>query len=217
MAETPERRPRGKWARIEAEYRAGASVVALHKKYGVYIKDILDRVRDEGWERDPPETADESAAPRLMSLPVPVRTERPAEEEETVEDVKAGHKAILNRKRAILDGELAQLQKLTFYMTGVDHETVQAFIDSADAKGLVDYLMAATKARKLVADLIEKHARSANLIIETERRVWGINEKDGDGTAQTYDALLEELRQPIDVPTLPDKVIDFERRLAARR
>lgn len=209
----PEKRSKGKWARIEAEYRAGASVVALHKKYGVSIKELLDRIRDEKWERDPPPEPAKSA----MAFPVPVES-RAEPDDETVDDVKAGHRAILRRKRAILDGELAQLQKLTFYMTGVDHETVQAFIDSGDSKGLVDYLMAATKARKLVAELIERHARSANLLIETERRVWGIDEKDnGDGTAQTYDALLEELSKPIDLPTLPDKVIDFERRIAARR
>lgn len=211
-----------KWAKIEAEYRAGRKPTEIAKRYGVTLADIARRAREGKWDRPKEGAAEKPEPPKLLVRVADAPKPPPPKEDETAA-IRRGHRRMMANLRAIFDRELAEMQGMLMHTASfLDEASIEELRQKALAskegmKEYLDYLTNAVKVRKLCADLLEKLSRTGTQIIMAERTAAGIqDEKGNSGLEVTWDDLLAELQKPLAPNELPPNVVEFERRALGR-
>lgn len=210
------------WAKIKAEYRLGASVAALAKKYGVKTYEILKRIGAERWAR-----AGAEPTPNLPARPEDVVDEAV---DEALSDVVREHREMTRELRELYQNRLAEYQAMLQHMLSfLDQDEiarlkreaeVRAGTGAADAyKDVTKYLTDSLKALQLTNTLLEQLQRINGGVIDRERLVWNlaaIEASDQKGQDDFWTQMLAKVREPSNVKQLPADVVDFENRLRNR-
>ena len=201
------------WASIKAAYLEEGDYAAIAKgrELGVRTLEVIPRIR--AWKA-------EAAAPPPKPEPKTELIVAPTRADASAVTVTRDQQRLAAQLRGVLEHELEEMQgMLRLASSFIDVEHIAELKEKAakgDTKPLAEYMGNAVKARKLVGELVEKLARSINQAIQCERAVWGLDgarDKGAEANAVTWEAILEELRKPIAPLTLPESVVEFERKL----
>jgi hypothetical protein len=213
-----------RWAQIKAEYSAGASVSSICAKYGLTFKELLDRIEADGWIRgEPPPNAKFEPDDHGSDFKPPATLEAVRRQKsETVSDILKRHKRLSEQLGQQVELELAELQAMQSYAAsflndGHIEQLQQECGAKQDWAKLLAYLTNAMKARKLSADLLEKVARTISLLVQFERKAWGLEDDAGEAEQVSYDDLLEQIRTPFQNRELPDNIVRFDEKLKRRK
>ena len=206
--------------KARADYRAGVSLASICKKHGISMREILKRIKDEGWLRASAEKKQSKALSTTRESDQSSKMD--AAIDEAVADIIAGHRSISREMRVNLEEEIAEYQEIKQYFVSAldkDHiqELMRAGIEGKPNKALVDYLNDCLIAFGKRVQSLDKLVRLSTLLVTTERTVWGIESTpEGSGT-ESYDDLLEQCQAPLPNRALPEGVADFEQKLREQR
>ena len=205
------------WAKAQAEYIAGASLASICKRFKIVMRELLKRIKDEGWLRagQKPKQAVILRDPAIDERTSTVRDKV----EQAVADIIDGHRSISLEMRENLESEIAEYQQLKQYMISVatHKETFDQLVEAGDSGKLLEYLKDCFEAFGKRVLSVERLVRLAALLISTERTVWGIDATPEGAETESYDDLLELCQQPLLPRSLPPNVTDFEQRLRERQ
>jgi hypothetical protein len=214
-----------KWAKIKAAYQSEGeyAAIATARELGVRTLEVIPKIREwKAAEAAAAAATKESAKPPDSELIITGLSPglSPGRSEGTVDVVERNQKRLSAQLRGVLEHELEETQAMSSMASSfvdVDHiERLKMKAFSGDTKPLAEFLLNAARARKVVVEHVEKLARAINQAIQCERSVWGLddaNKGKGADEAVNWQAILDDLRKPIAAPTLPDNVIEFERKL----
>jgi hypothetical protein len=206
------------WAAIKAAYlREGDyAAIATGRDMGVRTLEIIPRIR--AWKAEAAEAA--KAPPPSTSVVVALPS---IDVTATAATVTRDQQRLSAQLRGVLERELEETQAMSSMASSfvdVDHiETLKAKAITGDSKPLVEYLLNATRARKVVVEHVEKLARAINQAIQCERAVWGLDGAVDKGKSQNtvdWNVVLDALRKPVAPLSLPEGVISFEGKLRER-
>jgi hypothetical protein len=217
------RKKKTDWAAARADYEAGDGFSEISKRYDIPLGEVAVRAGNERWKRKP-KKAEEPKPESNETIPAVIEPERVGSVlEEAVNDVIRGHKSLSRKLRAqvefLLEECEAMLQHTASFRNEVELQQLKAKADEKqDPKPLLEYLLKAMGALKLGCELVEKLGRSYALLIQHERKAWGISDEDSGAAEEvSYDELLEEMTTPIAPNSLDSKVIDFAQRAQQQR
>jgi len=145
------------WPAIAAAYRAGASVAALARRYGVARSTIHRRAKREGWRRSPPPPPGRDGD-ALCARASGERRARSADRRNGAPGVDPG-----GASAAEPGGELAPLRALASRL----REALEAMIEAGEAN---DFVLGA---RESPASLLLKLCQINEKIVAIERRLAG--------------------------------------------
>ncbi len=207
------------WAKARAEYHAGASLASITRKHGITMRELFKRIKDEGWTR----RGDKPAPSKAVALHDPERVEERVDAalDEAIADILAGHKSISRQLREELDSEIAEYQRLKgFLLSSMDENAIDQLVRQVEPGKpnypLIEFLERCMVTFSKRVGSIDKLASLGMRIIDTERRVWGLDKDGGETGTESYDDLLEQCSKALDARHLPPGVADFEEKLAQR-
>lgn len=210
------------WAKAQADYRLGATLASICKKHKLKMRELLQRIRAEGWLRQ----GEKSKAVTIPAAEDSERTDRVNEAiDEAITDIIVGHRSISREMRENLENEIAEYQELKQYLvSALDKDYIAELQRNHIENGngtpnaaLMKYVQDCMVAFGKRVTSLDKLVRLATLLIQNERTVWGIDSmSDGGADTENYDDLLELCRAPVGPRVLPEGVADFERKLRQR-
>jgi hypothetical protein len=201
------------WAGIEREYRVGIrSLRSLGDQYGVSEGAIRKRANKDGWTKDlaakVQARADELV--RKEEVRKQVRTERESanrvldESERNVVEVNAQvqatvmreHRETLQTVRGVLREMIAEVESLTFRP-----ELIERLLDmigehcesEAEQKAQIKRIEAFTKAMNIHVrvDSLKKLVEASRTVVQTEREIFGMDNRD-TGKENPYEDMTDE-------------------------
>lgn len=210
------------WAKIQADFRLGASLGNLRKKYKVSVAQIIKRAKAEGWTRakDEPKVINGKALAVIIESAAKTDQARKVDEavDEALASVMKDHRRITRGLRDLFEDNVAEFQAmLKHFVTFMDEEQIEKLkleaARSGDIKELVQYLHNAMTAFGKRTALLDRLVVIGGAVIEKERLVWGMKDYDGE-TGADWDELVEKLKEPIEIPILPAEILNFEKRIS---
>jgi hypothetical protein len=204
-----------KWADIERDYRASVPLGEIRERHSVTVREIFLRARTEGWKRGSLGGEISAVGERVLALVEEVAGEAIRE---TADEMLDSHKALTGRLRGLLSHELADYQAMTrecvSFLDGDRIAELRSLDDGG--KALRAYQAQAMRAAVVRGGALEKLTRMLGRVVEIERRIWALDRPKSAAGGQTYDDILDELRKPLVPQSLPENVLEFDRKTLGR-
>jgi len=213
------------WAEVEAAFRAGESMTEIRKRFSVSLADILKRAKAAGWKHGETRAihsnggADNTGASALPVVVTAAATRAvKAAVDGLITDIVSSHKDITRKLRRRFEAELAEFDALTARLASfTDTDHIARLSAKADGgKELRLYLAQCLASHEKRTSVLERLGRIGAQVVNVERMVWGLDIEPTDIQATNWDAILADLRKPLRPLSLPNNVVEFERKMTVR-
>lgn len=198
------------WAKIKAEFCAGAKLDELAKRHGVSIADILKHAHAGHWQR---------RGATIAALPAPAAAEPPpvGPEDEAAQEIIRQHRERTRESRDTYDALQQEFQAmvgaLVSFLDPLHAQNVKAAPPGEQIELLIDLL----KATNIKFGLFERLQNMLVRLIDLERTVWGLKQTDAAPEALGWEDLAAKVSEPSNIRPLPGKVLDFDTAFQQRK
>lgn len=212
------------WGSIRAAWDRDGDGAALAeaRKAGIRAIEVIGRIG--AWKAEIPPEPETEPVEKPGTMPAISSGEAHPEDDrlESDDDVVRAHRSVLAQYRAVLEGSLDSVATFAGYVSSfVDVGALEEFrIECIEKGDLTPFTKRMESIARSIRDSVEnasKLGRPLKDVIEAERQAWDIGTgKDEEEGTYDWEAILEDLRTPLEPLSLPNNVIEFEKKINKR-